>query len=120
MSVNTLLKNTEFNQASFEKYIKEFYHTCHEYLGLRTVEFEELKFMSWVTLKNIPTWSKIEETVEFVIKKGFFSPLSDSKLFDEFTCILNFVSPDIILKWNDGKYDTSNRWIEVFLHFKEN
>jgi hypothetical protein len=120
MSVKTILKNTELNQASFENSIKEFYHTCNEYLGLWTLQFEEIKFMSWVTLKKIPTWSQIEETVEFAIKKGFFSPSLDSKLFDEFTCILNFVSGDTIFKWNNENIDTSNRWVKVFSHFKEN
>lgn len=51
MSVNTLLKNTELNQASSEKSIKEFYHTSNEYLDLWTVQFEELEFLSWVKKK---------------------------------------------------------------------
>lgn len=50
----------------------------------------------------------------------FFSPSLDSKLFDEFTCILNFLTNDTILKWNEEKVDTSDRWVKVFSNFKEN
>lgn len=40
-------------------------------------------------------------------------------MFDEFTCILNFVTDDTILKWNNEKVDTSKIWVKVFSHFKE-
>lgn len=46
------LKNTELNQASFEKSIKAFYRTFNEYLGLWTTQFQELKLISRVTLKK--------------------------------------------------------------------
>ncbi|PSN52906.1 hypothetical protein C0J52_02978 [Blattella germanica] len=56
--------------------------------------------------------------MDFVAKKGFFDLMLDTELFDEFTCVLKYVTSDKLSSWNDSKTPVEKRWTEIFCHFK--
>lgn len=70
-------------------------------------------------LKKIPTQTKIEETVDFIVNKGFFLPFTDAKLIDELVCVSNYLIIKTISKRNEGNAVIDNKWVEIFSDLKE-
>jgi hypothetical protein len=62
--------------------------TAIEYFMECIAPFEDLKCMSWATLRKSHTWEDIHKSAEFMIKKKIFISESVDKtgLFDEYCC----------------------------------
>ena len=57
-----------------------------KYLDQCSTNLHNLECMQWVSLKQVPTWSDVEKTMDFAAEKQMFDIRFDSSLFDEFTC----------------------------------
>jgi hypothetical protein len=53
----------------FDSHVSDFYGTAIEYIAACIYSFNDLKCMSWVTLRKSHTWEDVPKLLEFVIKK---------------------------------------------------
>ncbi|PSN55867.1 hypothetical protein C0J52_02742 [Blattella germanica] len=90
------LEDEGVNIKIVETAAHDFYDTCVQYLEKWCIYFQDLDVFQWVLLKQIPDWSDVQKSMDFVAKKGFFDLTLDTELFDEFTCVLKYVTSDKI------------------------
>jgi hypothetical protein len=53
----------------FDSHVSDFYGTAAEYIAEWIYAFNDLKCMSWVTLRKSHTWEDVRKSLEFMIKK---------------------------------------------------
>lgn len=76
---------------------------------------------AWCALDQTPEWEFIETSAKFMASHNRFDMEScDTALFDQFTYVKKFVTPDKIQSWEENNIDTDKRWVEIFQHFAKN
>lgn len=80
-------------------HIKLFYSNCLQYLELWTAQFSEVNHFNWTRLKEALTWNDVEKSFEYLSEN--FAWDNESDLFDEFSCVQEFVSEEKVQSWND-------------------
>ena len=121
LTVDKMLKDLEREGNDIERFKETtltFYNSCIEYLNQWTVHFEEMENFNWILLRNLILWREVKEALEFILAKRPNSTINDNGLFDEVTCVKNFVTLEKIKEWNDREIEADSRWLEIFAHFK--
>lgn len=123
-TVRTLLTKLKNSFDIDEELVKitasEFYKTCCEYLNQWTVFNKDLEIFDWANLKKILAWEDVQKVLDVLIKNGYIDCSKDTEIFDEFSSISNYITPQKVAEWNNLNVSTENRWVEVFRHFKTN
>jgi hypothetical protein len=72
----------------FDSHVSDFYGTAVEYITEWIQPFNDLKCMSWVTLRKSHTWEDVHKSLEFMIKKKIIlnESVDETGLFDEYCC----------------------------------
>jgi hypothetical protein len=67
-----------------DSHVNDFYGTVTEYITEWIHPFNDLKCMSWVTLRKRHTWEDIHKSLEFMIKKKIIlnESVEETGLFD--------------------------------------
>lgn len=98
----------------------EFYKTSREYLEQWTDFTKELDDFYWANLTKVPQWSDVQRVLDILIEKGHIDCNKDTEVFDEYSLISNYVTPQKVAEWNEQNVPTENRWVELFKHFQSN
>jgi hypothetical protein len=82
--------------------------------------FNDLKCISWVTLRKSHTWEDVvHKSLEFMIKKIILNKsVDETGLSDEYCCVSKYVEGKREI-WNEKKLTEDEHWHEIFQHFKQ-
>lgn len=121
---NLILQFQVSDSGCTEEYVKnvasEFYKTSYEYLEQWTLFTKELEIFEWASLTKIPPWEEVQKVMDSIIEKGFIEGEKDTEVFDEYSLILKYVTPEKLAQWNKSQVSIENRWVELFKHFRDN
>ncbi|KAL4702859.1 hypothetical protein ACJJTC_018377 [Scirpophaga incertulas] len=115
-----LQEEAAVDQQNVRTAAAEFYKTSREYLEQWCQFNKELEVFEWANLTKVPTWEEVQKVLDLLITQGFISSSQDTKVFDEFSLVLNFATDEKISGWNVENVCTANRWVELFQHFRAN
>lgn len=115
-----LQEEAAVDQQNVRTAAAEFYKTSREYLEQWCQFNKELEVFEWANLTKVPTWEEGQKVLDLLITQGFISSSQDTKVFDEFSLVLNFATDEKISGWNVENVCTANRWVELFQHFRAN
>ena len=85
------------------------------------VSYSPFKLFSWMNLRGTITWDMFERSLEDLIKicKPAGYDIDDNALFDEMTCVCNFVSREKVEQWNENNVAVDSRWVQIFNDLQE-
>ena len=121
--ITKMLRDLERNGNNVEHFktaVESFYGTSVEYLDQWTKSFDEVKNFYWVLLQsNSICWSQVQEAVSFIqgIKPDL--EIDDSELFDEITCVKNFLADEKMQQWKVNDVEVDRKWVDIFCHFDD-
>ena len=119
--LNELEKDGDVTKQQVNHFVDNavlFYATCIEYIETWDHSDDVSKLTSALLTKT-PTWSEVEAANDMVcITAGRSSATDDNRLFDQTTCVARYATAETIERWMQSGTDTSQRWLEVFEHFK--
>ncbi|KAL4703937.1 hypothetical protein ACJJTC_007863 [Scirpophaga incertulas] len=115
-----LQEEAAVDQQNVRTAAAEFYKTSREYLEQWCQFNKELEVFEWANLTKVPTWEEVQKVLDLLITQGFISSSQDTKVFDEFSLVLNFATDEKISGWNVENVCTANHWVELFQHFRTN
>lgn len=115
----TLSKVQDMQSTQFISEACTFYQTCIEYLSNWDMCFNEAEVFEWITLREVPVWSKVEASYIFISEQCSVE-ISDGELFDEITLVKNYITNEKIDEWRQNSKSCHLRWVEIFNHFKAN
>src|SRR5688572_26592107 len=77
-----------------------------------------------MNLRGTITWNMFERSLDDLIKickpAGYESyDIDDNALFDEITCVCNFVSREKVEQWNENNVAADSRWVHIFNDLQE-
>ena len=63
-----------------------------------------------------PTWVEVENSISVFAEFASAMQLTvdDNCLFDEITCLQNYVTEEKLAEWRDKTVSTGDKWVEVF------
>lgn len=115
--LKNMLKTEDFldKQHTIEKHIFEFYLTAEEYLRQwENPDCQNLETFRWVLLQETPQFSSIQPSLEVVSLNNSKIKIDEDGLFDETTCIKQYVTEKKIEEWQASNISVSCRWTEIF------
>lgn len=112
-----LVEAGHINRNYFTGHIRNFYHNCVQYLQKYLHQYNEFKAYTWIQLKTTLKWADVQQTYQDLIVQ-IPSTLNEENLFDEVSYVANYMSNDVLNRWEERKYDTEQRWMEVFKDFE--
>lgn len=56
--------------------------------------------------------------IDLLIEQQFISSSQETRVFDEFSLLSNYITGQKINDWNTGNIATENCWVEVFIYFR--
>ncbi len=120
LKVKSLLRELQSgNNITIEKLqatAASFYQTAFDYIEKWDSHFCPLSTLSWTSLSIAPTWTEVESSL--CVFTEFATPMQlsvdDNNLFDEVTCLRNFLSDEKLSEWQQKSTTTSAKWVEVF------
>lgn len=120
ISTNTIL--LELIRNGFETEVNSFKNDCMkcyrkslEYLEKWTIHLDEFSCFNWMKLDEVPEWTSVELTLKYVSSKGVELSFNDSKGFDQFCNLKNFVAAK--LSDTDDEFKkliSSAKWLKFF------
>ncbi|XP_036320408.1 uncharacterized protein LOC118734840 [Rhagoletis pomonella] len=108
------------NLSEIKDQVKKFYINCIDYLNQWDHAFKEVEGMEWVLLRTMPSWHDVERNCVYIMEKRSQIKINDSELFDEFTCVKNYATPNKLKEWTNGGRLVDSKWAEIFQHFMKN
>ena len=115
LSVKAQLKKLSEKEAdSFVTSTKAFLSHCIAYLEKWCGHFEGLTTHKWALLRQIPSWSLVENSVACLKRVVGFD---DDAVFDEFRRVCLYITPEKLRDWNAACAAPATRWSEIFKHF---
>jgi hypothetical protein len=83
---NNLREESSSTKPSFMEEVKEFYSTAEAYLTKWMATLSNLNVFSWMLLTDVPSWTSIEESCQYLNEKGI--DVNDSLLHNQFNNIM--------------------------------
>lgn len=109
-------KSGHINISEFKSAVANFYEACIGYISQWNTAFEEIEVLEWVLLREVPSQSKVEVSINFILEKRVGLQLDDTELFDEFSCIKSYVTANKIKEWAYNSKTSEQKWVEIFTH----
>jgi hypothetical protein len=80
-----------------DSHVTDIYGTTVEYITEWSRPFNDLKCMSWVTLRKRHTWEDVHKSLEFMIKKKIIlnESVDEIGLLDEYCCVSIYVEGNV-------------------------
>ena len=117
--IKKLEENNEFNHNVFWENVDKFYGTCIDYLSLWLENFNVVSAFNWVLLKEMPQWNDIETAFTHINNSFDQWKIDETTLYDEYVLLKKFITDEKITHWNQVNAASSDRWVEVFVHFEK-
>lgn len=115
-----LEESGDINVAWFNAQVKQFYRNCFDYLQKWSTYFETIKLLHWIDLKKECSWAEVQDSFQSFLGTFGNITIDENMLFDEVTCLKNYVTEEKIVQWSQEHTNTDLRWTEIFCHFKKN
>jgi len=119
--VRTLLKKLEddgsVTRAEVSKAAVNFYETALEYLDEWASYYDEFCSFEWTNLNcPIPAWDTIRNSVADIVgrMKKLGHEVNEDRLYDQLNDIRVIVTSELVNEWATSKFDTGQRWSDVF------
>ncbi|KAL0830853.1 hypothetical protein ABMA28_002959 [Loxostege sticticalis] len=119
--LTNLVESGNINRDYFMGHIRNFYKNCIQYLEKYMHQYDEFKTSTWIQLKQSLKWNDVQLTYQQLLVQipSLATTLIEDNLFDEVNYVSNYVNSDILKGWEENKYSTEKRWLEVFENFKK-
>lgn len=95
---------------------------ANDYIGKWSEQFEQIRSFYWISLKIMPTWNVVKETMNKISESVDDFDLNEnaSKVFTQFGFIKSYCTSEKFARWKDAKLSTELRWVEIFTHMDSN
>ncbi|XP_058828030.1 uncharacterized protein LOC131687947 [Topomyia yanbarensis] len=114
-----VIKNGGLKESRINQIISSFLDTANDYLGEWSEQFEQIRTFRWVSMRTVPIWNEINNTMKDISERfNFDLNVNSSKVFCQYGFIKTYCSSDKITAWNKCKTPTEERWVQVFRHME--
>src|ERR1700744_3795565 len=108
---NILRRQEDADTDILKATMLDIYANALKYLKEWTVQFEKYRVFEWMNMTDVPSYTQIESSLEFLMDKGV--EIDDVKCFDQLKALKNFIQE------NKGKDEykeklSHERWVMIF------